>query len=135
MYTCGEVATIEMEEPSRSRQQNDRVSLDADSDNGRPRTGGNIFEFDDDHVLELHLPLPETPLFVNLVVEWEQLPGVSELIRGRRSETHIAVFFEVINVPSDTLRDLVDQLTFRHRTRVSFVVPGGELFMYLSAMR
>ena len=84
---------------------------------------------------ELHSPVSETPLFANPVVEREQLPGVGELIRGRRSETHIAVFFEVFNVPSDTLRDLVDQLTFRHRTRVSFVVPGGELFMYLSAMR
>ena len=75
-----------------------------------------MVESGDEHVLKLHLPLSEAPLFVSQAVEWEHLHGVGEHVFERRSGAHIAVFLEVFNVPSDMLRDLPDQLTFRHRT-------------------
>ena len=52
-----------------------------DVDDWHPRASRNIDELGNNHVLKLHVPLSKAPLFPNLVVESEQLLGVSEHAR------------------------------------------------------
>lgn len=82
-------------------------------------------------MLECHPPLSKTPLFVPLVIEREQLPGVNKPVQGRRLKSHIGVIFEVCDVPADPLGDFLDQLTFGHRFCFGLVVLGRELSTYL----
>lgn len=103
-----------------------------DEDDRRPGAIGNVDESGDHHVLEFHLPLPKTPLFVKVVVEREQLPSLNEPVRGRKMETHVAVCLEVRNMPFDTLGDFLNQLTFGHRFCLNLVVLGRELSVYLN---
>ena len=83
------------------------VSIDADD--GRPRARGNIDEANDHHVVELHLPLSKTPLFINPRVEREQLPEtVNEPVREKTSQTHVIISLEVFNVPFDAFGNFLD---------------------------
>ena len=85
-------------------------------------------------MLELHSPLTKAPLFVDLVVEWEQLLGISKPVRGRRSETHITVNLEVCDVPQDTLRDFLRQLAFGQEIWQNYLIVNGKPSVYLLAM-
>ena len=86
-------------------------------------------------MLELHLPLTKAPLFVDPVVEREQLLSISKPVRERRSETHIAVGLEACDVPLDTLGDSLCQLAFGLETRKFHLIVGREPPVYLLAMR
>ena len=87
------------------------VGVLLDADERRPRTRGSIDKANDHHVVERHLPLPETPPFISPCVEREQLPEtVNETVRKKRPQTHITVSFEVFNVPLDASGNFLDQL-------------------------
>lgn len=47
-------------------------------DGGRPRTGGDITEFSENHIFKLHFPFSEAPLFAYLVIESEQLSNMND---------------------------------------------------------
>ena len=96
---------------------------------------GNVVELSDRHMLELHSPLTKAPLFVNLVVKWEQLLGISKPVQGKRSETYIAVSLEVYGVPPDTFGDFLYQLASGQGIEQCHLIVGGEPSMYLLAMR
>jgi len=50
----------------------DEISgISVDTDDGRPRPGGDVFESNDRHVFEHHPPLPKAPLHANPVTERE----------------------------------------------------------------
>lgn len=75
--------------------------------------------------------MSESPLFANQAVKREELHGVSEPVPVTGPEAHITVTLEVRDVPLDSLRDLLDQLTFGHRLWHRLVVPSSELPVYL----
>ena len=79
-----------------------------DQDDGRPRAGGNVNERGDHHAFELHSPLSKAPLFASLVIEREQLPGVSASVRDTVLPTYFAIILEVYNMPQDALGDFPD---------------------------
>jgi hypothetical protein len=93
----------------------------------RPGSGGNVLNRSDRHVLELHQPLPKTPLSFDAAIEWEQLPGVRGALQTRRSAAYVAVVHEVFNVPFDTLRDFLCEFPFGHRFRFDPIVFGRNL--------